>query len=171
MAAASITTAGTGVVAPEVKVITAENTEVVVPHSLVRMSQTLSTLVGDDFVPEAIPLFDVPHSILNMIIEYCNHYENTPVPEIAMPIVTNNIRDIIPDWDANLIDVDQKTLNLLLASADYLGVEPLTKLVYAKIATMIKGMLHASVHVRVQTYSHTASPPCRVFTECRKGCE
>lgn len=55
------------------------------------------------------------------------------------PLRSNNMKDIVPEWDAAYVDIDQEQLFELLLAANYLDIAPLLNLVSAKVATLIKG--------------------------------
>jgi len=68
------------------------------------------------------------------------YHVRTPPRKIEKPLRTNNIRELVDDWDGQFIDVlDQPTLFKLLLAANYMDCKSLLLLVCAKIASLMKG--------------------------------
>lgn len=73
--------------------------------------------------------------------EFRRHYAEEPMSEIMKPLISTNMHDVVPEWYANYVDVDQKLLfQLCIAASDqHLNIKPLLQLTTATIASMIKG--------------------------------
>jgi len=93
----------------------------------------------DDEVPE-IPLREVSKDILELIVEFLNHHENDPMKEVPKPITTNNIRELVGEWDADFIDkLDINVLFSLTTAANYMDIPSLLDLTMTKLACLVKG--------------------------------
>ena len=46
---------------------------------------------------------------------------------------------VVSEWDANFVEVDQETLFELILAANYMDIKSLLDLTCAKVASMIKG--------------------------------
>ena len=47
--------------------------------------------------------------------------------------------EVVCQWDADFVDVDQEMLFELILAANYMDIKPLLDLTCAKVASMIKG--------------------------------
>lgn len=88
---------------------------------------------------EEVPLMDVSAPILKKIVEYMERYAEAKPPEIEKPLRSSNMAQVVPEWDASFIDVEQDTLFKLILGANYMDIKPLLDLACAKVASMIKG--------------------------------
>jgi len=48
---------------------------------------------------------------------------------------------VVSEWDATFVEVDQETLFELILAANYMDIKPLLDLTCAKVASMIKGVV------------------------------
>jgi len=96
-------------------------------------------MVEDSGTDEAIPLPNVKSEILEKVIEYCKHHKDNPPEEIAKPLKTSNLEEVVSQWDAAFVDVEQDKLFELILAANYLDIKSLLDLTCAKVASMIKG--------------------------------
>ena len=82
---------------------------------------------------------DVKASTLKKIVEYMTHYSDSKPPEIEKPLRSNKMDQVVPEWDAEFVDLPQPALFELILGANYMDVKPLLDLSCAKVASMIKG--------------------------------
>ena len=61
------------------------------------------------------------------------------LPEIEKPLRSNNLSEIVPEWDAKFVDIEQEVLFELILAANYMDIKSLLDLTCAKVASMIKG--------------------------------
>ena len=54
------------------------------------------------------------------------------------PLKSVDLKEVVPAWDAEFVDVDQEMLFELILAANFMDVKPLLDLTCAKVATMIK---------------------------------
>ena len=130
-------TAHTGVV----YLVPPEGTKVEVPRNVAEMSVLVKEMLSDDDEEETpeIPLPNVQKEILEKVIEFCTHHVNDPMQDIEKPLKSQNMFEVVSEWDANYIEVDQATLFAIILAANYLDIPSLLDLSCAKVASMIKG--------------------------------
>merc|ERR1739840_55216 len=73
------------------------------------------------------------------VIKYMQYHHTNPAKEIEKPLKSANMREVVSEWDANFVEVDQETLFELILAANYMDIKPLLDLTCAKVASMIKG--------------------------------
>jgi S-phase kinase-associated protein 1 len=115
--------------------------KVEVARNVAEMSVLIREMLADDEEEDSpeIPLPNVQKDILDKVIEFCKHHVNDPMPEIEKPLKSNNMSEVVPEWDAGFIDVEQPTLFAIILAANYLDLPALLDLSCAKVASMIKG--------------------------------
>lgn len=86
-----------------------------------------------------IELNDIRGSILKKVIEFMEHYDKNGATQIEKPLISSNMRDIVSEWEANFVEIDQETLFELILAANNLKIQELIDLTCAKVASMIKG--------------------------------
>ena len=97
----------------------------------------------DTGTDEEIPVPNVKTSILKKVLEYCEKHKNDNPPEIEKPLKSNNLYEIVSEWDAKYIDIEnlEEIFEIILA-ANYLDIKSLLDLSCAKVASIIKGTVH-----------------------------
>ncbi|ETM97708.1 hypothetical protein PPTG_20110 [Phytophthora nicotianae INRA-310] len=106
------------------------------------MSELVKTLISDDADDDEvqeIPLPNVKSPVLSKVIEFCSHHHNNPMREIEKPLKSADMHDVVSDWDANFVDIEQEILFELILAANYMDIKSLLDLACAKVASMIKG--------------------------------
>ena len=83
-----------------------------------------------------VPVMDVKSETLKKIIEYLEHYKDSKPPEIEKPLRSSIMSQVVYEWDANFIDVDQESLFELILGANYMDIKPLLDLACAKVASV-----------------------------------
>ncbi|CAN0291275.1 unnamed protein product, partial [Hapterophycus canaliculatus] len=73
------------------------------------------------------------------VIEFCAHYKEDPMNEIEKPLKSANMHDVVQEWYAKFVEVQQETLFELILAANYMDIKPLLDLTCATVASMIKG--------------------------------
>ena len=61
------------------------------------------------------------------------------MPEIEKPLKSENMAEVVPDWDAKFVEIDQADLFELILAANYMDIKSLLDLTCAKVASLIKG--------------------------------
>ena len=59
--------------------------------------------------------------------------------EIEKPLKSPNMSEVVAEWDANFVSIDQEMLFELILAANYMDIKSLLDLICAKVASMIKG--------------------------------
>lgn len=72
------------------------------------------------------------------VIEFCKHYKEDPMNEIEKPLKSANMHDVVQEWYAKFVEVQQETLFELILAANYMDIKPLLDLTCATVASMIK---------------------------------
>ncbi len=110
-----------------------------VPKKTAVQSELVKTMSEGDKEENEIPLPNVKSSVLKKIIEYMKYHQDNPAREIEKPLKSANMSEVVSQWDADFVDVDQEVLFELILAANYMDVKPLLDLCCAKVASMIKG--------------------------------
>jgi hypothetical protein len=55
------------------------------------------------------------------------------------PLKSANMHEVVQEWYANFVNVDQEILFELILAANYMDIKPLLDLTCATVASMIKG--------------------------------
>lgn len=116
-------------------------TRILVPYNQAIQSKLVTAMLADDEdddVPE-IPLLEVSAEVLTKVVEFMAKHENDPMKEIAKPITTNNLEEIVGKWDADFVNLEQEPLFKLILAANFLDLPSLLDLGICKVACMVKG--------------------------------
>mmetsp|Transcript_21585 Transcript_21585/g.43100 ORF Transcript_21585/g.43100 Transcript_21585/m.43100 type:complete len:172 (+) Transcript_21585:121-636(+) len=124
-----------------VRLVSQEGESFDIEISVARASELVKTMIDDEQDDEAqeIPLPNVKGQILAKVVEFCRHHENEPMPDIEKPLKSSNMAEVVPEWDANFVDIEQEVLFELILAANYMDIKSLLDLTCAKVASMIKG--------------------------------
>ena len=115
-----------------------------------------------------IPLPNVKGAVLSKVVTYLKYHVTDQAKEIEKPLKSANMNEVVSQWDADFVDVDQELLFELilvrvrflvvvgraaqravlrlafglpaLQAANYMDIKPLLDLTCAKVASMIKGV-------------------------------
>lgn len=126
----------------EVSLISQDGEQFVVPFDVATMSELVKTMFDPD-QPEdevqEIPLPNIKTSILAKVIEFLTHYKVEPMTEIEKPLKSSNMNEVVQEWYADFVNVDQETLFELILAANFMDIPPLLELSCATVASMVKG--------------------------------
>ena len=78
-------------------------------------------------------------SVLTKVIEFCKMHQTTPMNEIEKPLKSAVMGEVVQEWYANFVSVEQEILFELILAANYMDIKPLLDLTCATVASMIKG--------------------------------
>jgi S-phase kinase-associated protein 1 len=119
------------------------------------LSNLVKSMIDDDQDDEAqdIPLPNVKSEVLAKIIEFCNHNVEEPMKEIEkvllifiliiliviiiiiiikfrhqQPLKSANMEEVVQEWYAKFVTVEQETLFELILAANYMDIKPLLDL-------------------------------------------
>lgn len=121
------------------KLMSQEQESFVVEKKIALMSELVKTMVEGDKEENEIPLPNVKGEVLKKVIEYMKYHVDNPADEIDKPLKSANMAEVVSQWDADFVDVDQELLFELILAANYMDIKSLLDLTCAKVASMIKG--------------------------------
>ena len=124
---------------PTLKVIVDDGSEVELSTKLARQSGLIrSTWDDQDDKSEPITLPNVSRKILDKCMEFIQHFDEDPLPEIEKPLKTNKLSDVVPEWYGNYIEtmVVEELYEVILA-ANYLNIRDLLELGSAQVAALM----------------------------------
>merc|ERR1712167_392452 len=78
-------------------------------------------------------------NVKSTVIEFCQHHKDDPMAEIEKPLKSATMHEVVSEWDANFVDIEQELLFELILAANYMDIKSLLDLTCAKVASMIKG--------------------------------
>merc|ERR1711997_1359591 len=103
------------------------------------MSILIKGLIEDGGTDDDIPVAQVNRPIMEKVIVFCEHAKDNPPPEIEKPLSSTDLSQVVDQWHADYVNVDQEMLFEVVMAANYLDIKPLLELSCAKVASMIKG--------------------------------
>ena len=103
------------------------------------MSELVKTMAERDKKESDIPLPNVKAEVLNKVIQYMKYHANKPAKVIEIPLESANMNEVVTQWDADFVDVDQELLFEVILAANYMDIKPLLHLTCDKVASMIEG--------------------------------
>jgi S-phase kinase-associated protein 1 len=121
------------------KLVSQELEKIPVPKKVAIMSELVKTMAEGDKEEKEIPLPNVKSAVLNKVVAYMKYHVDNPAKEIEKPLKSANMNEVVSQWDADFVDVDQELLFELILAANYMDIKPLLDLTCAKVASMIKG--------------------------------
>ena len=86
-----------------------------------------------------IPLPNVRTQVLAKVIEYCTHYSTVEsMTPITTPLKSNRIEEIVQEWYAEFVDVEQRMLFELVTAANFMDIKALLDLTCLAVSVLIK---------------------------------
>ncbi len=110
--------------------------------TLSRKAAYMSTLVKEtleDKEAQQVPLPNVSNQALELVVKYMKYHVDNPAKEIEKPLKSSDMTQVVSEYDANFVNLDQDLLFELILAANYMDIKPLLELTCAKVASMIKG--------------------------------
>lgn len=154
-----------------VTLVSMEGERFVASLKVAQMSELVKTMTEDDDSTEEVPLVNVKGRVLNLVIEYCKHHVDEPPPTIAKPLKSANLAEIVTEWDAKFVDIEQELLFELILAANYMDIKPLLELTCAKVASMIKGKTPEEIRKTFNIVNDFTPEEERQVREENKWCE
>lgn len=105
---------------------------------VIKMSETIKSVIEDVEDNEPVPLPNVTGKILAKVLEYAKYHSEHPELDKKEKKDEKRTDDII-GWDLDFCKVDQPTLFELILAANYLDIQDLLDLTCKTVANMIKG--------------------------------
>ncbi|CEO99655.1 SKP1 component dimerization domain-containing protein [Plasmodiophora brassicae] len=123
-----------------VTLVTSDGHAHVIPRSIAVMSEFIKNAVTLDTGAHELTLKHVDEVVIRPVIVWMCHHSSNPSRAISRPLRSANIAEIVGLWDANFLDSMplELTFKVLLA-ANYLGLQALTELCCAKVASLMLG--------------------------------
>jgi len=119
--------------------VSAESEKVTVSKKVAMMSELVKTMAEGDKDESEIPLPNVKALVLKKVTQYMKYHYDNPPKEIDKPLKSASMNEVVSQWDADFVDVDQELLFELILAANYMDIKPLLDLTCAKVASLIKG--------------------------------
>ncbi|KAG5190590.1 hypothetical protein JKP88DRAFT_271435 [Tribonema minus] len=117
-----------------------------------KMSELVKTMLDEALeegaAAQEILLPTVKSSVLTKVIEFCSHHVEDPMNEIEKPLKSANMREVVQDWFATYVQVEQEVLYELILAAQDMGIKPLHDLLCATMASMIHRQRHEEPRTR-----------------------
>jgi S-phase kinase-associated protein 1 len=120
------------------QLVSQEQEKFSLPKKIAIMSELVKTMADGDQSETEIPLPNVKGAVLNKIIVWMKRHGEVPMKEIEKPLKSANMNEVVEQWDADYVDVDQELLFELILAANYMDIKPLLDLTCAKVASIIK---------------------------------
>ena len=122
-----------------IKLILKDGKQKVINKKAAQLSELLKAALNDKPNITSIPLQDIEENNVIIIIEYLNHFKGIAPPEIEKPIATNEMEKLTDKWSAKFINsIPLDDLVSLSVAASYMGINCLSDLCCAKIASLCK---------------------------------
>jgi S-phase kinase-associated protein 1 len=141
---------------------------------VVKMSELVKTMYDteqpEDEVQE-IPLPNVKSSILSKVIEFLTHYKGEPMTEIKKPLKSSNMNEVVQEWYADFVNVEQETLFELILAANFMDIPPLLELSCATVASMVKGKTSEEIRQHFNIVNDFTEAEEAQIREENKWCE
>eukprot|EP01055_Gregarina_sp_Pseudo9_P002828 Gregarina_sp_Pseudo_9__2827@NODE_305_length_3209_cov_56_840379_g286_i0_p3_GENE_NODE_305_length_3209_cov_56_840379_g286_i0NODE_305_length_3209_cov_56_840379_g286_i0_p3_ORF_typecomplete_len167_score43_33Skp1/PF01466_19/1_1e03Skp1/PF01466_19/1_2e24Skp1_POZ/PF03931_15/9_3e14DUF3342/PF11822_8/0_14_NODE_305_length_3209_cov_56_840379_g286_i026253125 len=102
-----------------------------------KLSGTLNSFLDKGDPTAEIPV-TIESPVLEKIIEYMNNYKNRTPEDIPKPLPASPLSELIPEWDAKYIAMEQTMIFELILGANYLDIPGLLDLCCAKVASEIR---------------------------------
>eukprot|EP00462_Mataza_sp_D1_P005276 CAMPEP_0175104776 /NCGR_PEP_ID=MMETSP0086_2-20121207/9969_1 /TAXON_ID=136419 /ORGANISM="Unknown Unknown, Strain D1" /LENGTH=177 /DNA_ID=CAMNT_0016380313 /DNA_START=44 /DNA_END=577 /DNA_ORIENTATION=+ len=113
--------------------------KITVSKKVAEQSELVKTMAEGDKDEIEIPLPNVKGSVLNKVVQYMKYHCDNPSKEIDKPLKSAVMSEVVSQWDADFVEVDQEMLFELILAANYMDIKPLLDLTCAKVASLIKG--------------------------------
>ena len=115
----------------KVKLTTKDGETIEVDKEIACKSTLLRGAIEDNGINEEIPLPTIKKATLEKILEFCEHIHKNSPPEIEKPLRSSELRDVVNEWYANFVNLEQEVLFELIDAANYLDIKSLLELACA----------------------------------------
>jgi S-phase kinase-associated protein 1 len=132
---------------PDITLRSMDNVDYVVDELVAFESITVKNIVEDasDGGSRVISLHNVSSAILEKIIQYCTYH-------VSVRDNVSQLQDgMTKAWDADYVNLDQKTMFELILAADYMNIPGIMTLLCQTVADMITGK---TTEVRQLAHTH-----------------
>eukprot|EP01068_Selenidium_serpulae_P006962 Selendium_serpulae@DN4566_c0_g1_i3.p2 len=122
----------------KIKVVTQDNRTFDIERKVAFMSKVIENVVAAGSSEDVIKLDLVEGPTMERVLDFCEHYKDETPVEIMKPLRTADLKQHVPPWDADFINLENHDIMPLLFAANYLDVKPLIELCCAKISSRMK---------------------------------
>eukprot|EP00547_Thalassionema_nitzschioides_P000358 CAMPEP_0194199408 /NCGR_PEP_ID=MMETSP0156-20130528/438_1 /TAXON_ID=33649 /ORGANISM="Thalassionema nitzschioides, Strain L26-B" /LENGTH=169 /DNA_ID=CAMNT_0038924297 /DNA_START=74 /DNA_END=583 /DNA_ORIENTATION=- len=157
-----------------ISLVSKEGDSFEVSEDVAQMSELVKSLMEDNDTEEEtaeIPLRNVKATVLQKVIEFCQHHGEEPMTEIEKPLRSQKMADVVQEWYANYVDVEQVVLFELILAANYMDIKPLLDLACATVASMIKDKTPEEIRTRFNITNDFSPEEEAKVREENKWCE
>ena len=121
--------------------VSSDNQKIEIDSESAQKSHLLKGLMTDfNSSQEPIPIPDIKADILNKVVEYLTYYKGKNPKDIPKPMPSDNLSEIIDEWDVKFINgIELDSVFDLINAANYMDIPSLLDLSCAKIASLLKG--------------------------------
>lgn len=139
-----------------VNLVSKEGDTYEVPIAVAKMSNIVKTTLEDDSDDDVqeIPLPNVKATVLAKVIEYCTHYQIEPMTQITTPLKSSKFEEVVQQWYADFVKVEQVLLFELVTAANFMDIAPLLDLTCFAVAVLIKGKSAEEIRAIFNIDSH-----------------
>jgi S-phase kinase-associated protein 1 len=106
--------------------------------------------------------------VLSKVLEFCNHYIVEPIEK---PLRSANMREVVQDWYADFVTIEQEVLFELILAANYMDITPLLDLSCATVASMIKDKTPEEIRITFNIVNDFTPEEEAQVREENKWCE
>jgi S-phase kinase-associated protein 1 len=114
-----------------IKLLSSDNETFVVTREVATESETINGMIEDVGNEDVVPVANVKGSVLAKVLEYCKYH--------VQARASGATAEDKNAWDAEFIQVDQRTLFDLILAANYLNIKGLLDMACKTVANMIEG--------------------------------
>ena len=95
-------------------------------------------MIDDAGTEDRIPIVQVSKPVMIKVVEFCEHMKEHTPPVIEKPLSSSDMSQIVDQWHADFVNVEDELLFEMVMAANYLDIKPLLELCCAKVASKIK---------------------------------
>ena len=121
----------------QVILISKENEEFRISKTAAELSVLIKNTIQDYSIDQPIPLLEIDSNCLKLILEYLEHYNGNPPKELEKPLPSNNLKEIVDEFQYFFINkVSLEQLIDLTSAANFMEITYLLDLCCAKLSSM-----------------------------------
>jgi len=121
----------------KVILISKENEEFRISKTAAELSVLIKNTIQDYSIDQPIPLLEIDSNCLKLILEYLEHYNGNPPKELEKPLPSNNLKEIVDEFQYFFINkVSLEQLIDLTSAANFMEITYLLDLCCAKLSSM-----------------------------------
>eukprot|EP00826_Nyctotherus_ovalis_P041869 TRINITY_DN4265_c0_g3_i1.p2 TRINITY_DN4265_c0_g3~~TRINITY_DN4265_c0_g3_i1.p2 ORF type:complete len:168 (-),score=65.46 TRINITY_DN4265_c0_g3_i1:901-1404(-) len=124
----------------EITFMTADGKKVTASLNVMRRCKSVEVYFIENKSEGEMLLPKVDADTLAKIVQFCEQYQDKPLPVVEKPIQSSKLEDCVKDeWLCKFLDMPLKDLNELLTASNYMSLKPLEEFIACLIATKIFG--------------------------------